>query len=85
MQQCECEPGDKDRLERVGHVAGPRVRIRFAPPASLSLPGLMKMLASGEALRQLAEADDVGGNVLSNPVSGAASHRCYPCEIEKLA
>src|SRR6202022_1716774 len=58
-QECECEPGDKSGLERVGHVAGPRVRIRFPPAVSrheiLQLPGRPRDL--GRLARPLASRD----------------------------
>src|SRR5262249_44511208 len=37
-QECECERGNKDGLERVVHVAGTEVRIRFSPARSQEEP-----------------------------------------------
>jgi hypothetical protein len=48
---------------------------------------LKPLSVSGEALSPVANStlNLAIGVDAADPVSGAASHRCYPCQIEKLA
>jgi hypothetical protein len=60
-----------------GIVAGRHGRWQACP--ELDLPGYDALDADG------ANINLAIGVEAADPVSGAASHRCYPCQIEKLA